>query len=119
MKDYFSKDFKNLLYGLLEKNSRKRLTLQRAKEHAFFKKINWENFEKKVGLKPPIKPNNGKKNMSVKQQDKDTLISESMPSPILDRKSNMEEANKKYRKGHTLFKGFTYIEGKDNKNKET
>ena len=51
----FSKDFTDLLQGLLKKNQSKRLTLNQIKEHKFFKKLNWGSvLEKKK--KPPIKP---------------------------------------------------------------
>lgn len=46
MKDYFSKTFVSLLEGLLEKNIAKRLTLAKAKQHPFFKSIDWEKLEK-------------------------------------------------------------------------
>jgi len=42
MKEYFSKDFKRLLYGLLDKNVSQRLTLSEAMNEPFFKKINWD-----------------------------------------------------------------------------
>lgn len=55
MKEYFSSDFKNLLYGILEKDTRKRLTLEQIMQHPFFKRLDWAKVEKKK-LKPPFKP---------------------------------------------------------------
>ena len=54
-KDYFSKNFKSLLQGLLYKNPEKRLTLEKAKQHPFFEGINWEDLLAKK-LKSPLKP---------------------------------------------------------------
>mmetsp|Transcript_41673 Transcript_41673/g.63677 ORF Transcript_41673/g.63677 Transcript_41673/m.63677 type:complete len:151 (-) Transcript_41673:501-953(-) len=45
VKDYFSKDFKRLLEGLLHKNPHRRLTLGQAKAHPFFKKMNWQQIQ--------------------------------------------------------------------------
>lgn len=55
MKDYFSKDFKSLLSGLLEKNPRRRLTLKQCKSHPFFKKIDLDQVLKR-SIKAPINP---------------------------------------------------------------
>ena len=41
MKDYFSKDFTDLLDRLLTKNPDKRLGCCTIKHHAFFKSVNW------------------------------------------------------------------------------
>lgn len=55
MKDWFSRDFSNLLEGLLDKNPKTRLTLDKVKKHKFFAKTNFDDiFNKK--MKPPIKP---------------------------------------------------------------
>jgi serine/threonine-protein kinase HSL1, negative regulator of Swe1 kinase len=40
-KDYFSKDFQELIFALLEKNTRRRLTIDGVFKHPFFKKVNW------------------------------------------------------------------------------
>ena len=55
MKDYFSKNFKSLLNGLLAKKIPQRLTVHTAKQHPFFKSIDWEKLVKGE-LKPPIRP---------------------------------------------------------------
>ena len=55
MKDYFSNNFKSLLNGLLDKNEKTRLSLSDAKQHPFFKGVNW--FEVlQCSLKAPIDP---------------------------------------------------------------
>lgn len=56
MRDYFTNEFKDLLQGLLNKNTKKRFNIHQTKKHPFFKNINWKNFEKKVNLNPPIRP---------------------------------------------------------------
>lgn len=56
MRDFFSKDFTRLLYGMLNKDPDQRMCIHEIQKHPFFKKIEWENFENKIGLKPPIKP---------------------------------------------------------------
>ena len=56
MKDYFSKQFTNLLEGLLKKDPNKRLTLEQAKKHKFFADLNWDDLLAKK-IKPPFKPN--------------------------------------------------------------
>lgn len=42
LKDYFSKNFTNLLEGLLNKRPQKRMTIDQIKNHPFFKDIVWE-----------------------------------------------------------------------------
>lgn len=54
MKEYFSKDFESLLLGLCSKDVRSRLTLEEAKAHPFFKKVNWGELLEKVA-KAPLK----------------------------------------------------------------
>lgn len=54
MKDYFSRDFVSLLEGLCSKNVKTRLTLEQAKAHPFFKKVNWNELLEKVA-KAPLK----------------------------------------------------------------
>ena len=56
MKDYFSNEFKGLLYGILNKDPDRRMKIPEIQKHSFFKKIDWNAMEKKIGLKPPIKP---------------------------------------------------------------
>ena len=56
MKDYFSKDFKRLMYGLLDKSIQSRFTLDDVMKEPFFKRIDWTKMEEKIGMKPPIKP---------------------------------------------------------------
>ena len=55
MPSYFSKNFKSLLDGLLAKNPRFRLTLEKVKSHAFFKGYDWEKVFN-LEYKPPINP---------------------------------------------------------------
>lgn len=54
MKPYFSKQFQSLLQGLCEKNVNKRLTLDQAKDHPFFQKVDWKDLLDKVA-KAPLK----------------------------------------------------------------
>ena len=56
MKDFFSKEFKDLLTGLLDYNPARRLTIPQIKEHPFFKKVDWDKVLKKNNGKAPIKP---------------------------------------------------------------
>ena len=43
MKDYFSKDFSDLLHQTLNKQEDKRLGLDEIKAHKFFKNVNWDD----------------------------------------------------------------------------
>lgn len=55
MKDYFSKAFRSLIEGLLQKNPKFRLTIPQIKEHPFFKKVKWTEVPL-CQQKPPLKP---------------------------------------------------------------
>jgi serine/threonine protein kinase len=68
MKDYFSKDFIDLLHGLLEKDVKKRFNIDDVLCHPFFKKVDWDKIQLKQGLKPPLKPNL-KKNLNVSKKE--------------------------------------------------
>jgi serine/threonine protein kinase len=63
LKDYFSKEFSDLLHRLLEKKEVARLSLRDARNHPFFKKIDWEKMESGENLKAPIKPASATKNI--------------------------------------------------------
>ena len=59
MKDFFSKEFKDLLTGrasLITIQQGDRLTIPQIKEHPFFKKVDWNKVLKKNNGKTPIKP---------------------------------------------------------------
>ena len=70
MKDYFSNDFKDLLYGLLDKSIHDRISIEDIMTSPFFKKVNWDLMEQKKGLKPSIKP---KANNTIKLTKADKL----------------------------------------------
>jgi len=80
MKEYFSKDLKSLLEGLLEQDVKNRLTLIQAMKHPFFKKVDWEKLEEKRGLKPPIKPK-AINNMKTTKADILELQDEAVKTP--------------------------------------
>lgn len=68
MKDYFSNDFKDILYKILDKSINSRIGLDEIMRHPFFKKVNWDQLGTAIGLKPPIKPN-VKKAINVTKAD--------------------------------------------------
>mmetsp|Transcript_27851 Transcript_27851/g.42130 ORF Transcript_27851/g.42130 Transcript_27851/m.42130 type:complete len:178 (+) Transcript_27851:812-1345(+) len=85
MKDYFSKKFRNLLEGLLQKNPKRRLTLAQARSHEFFKGLNTADmllYKVKAPIKPKIKSNLDVKHFDQKiiQQDIMALTSTTMNS---------------------------------------
>lgn len=107
VKDYFSKDFCDLLFKILEKNPNKRLTIEQIKAHPFFKKVDWAQVASMKGLKPPLKPkvdkNCKKFNLKfLKELKRDALGLEDMQDPNYYVKIDQQ-----------LFKKFTYIK-KDN-----
>ena len=53
--DYLSPEAFSLVKGLLEKDPRKRMTIQEAKKHAFFRDLDWEDVHRRK-LTPPIVP---------------------------------------------------------------
>ena len=59
IRDYFSKDFKNLIERLLEIDVLRRLKIDDVIKHPFFKKIDFTKLENKL-VKPPFKPKIGK-----------------------------------------------------------
>lgn len=105
MRDYFSKHFKNLIYGLLEKNPERRLTLQQAKEHPFFKGVDWNNLGK---LKAPIDPQS-KNEFDVKNIDRQLLQMDIVSQQDM---AQTEQSNPTYRQNKQFqleqFNKFTY-----------
>ena len=73
MKDFFSKEFKELLQGLLDYNPTRRLTIPQIKEHAFFKKMDWDKVLAKNCGKAPIKPNTSNNNTKISIKDRGLL----------------------------------------------
>jgi len=67
---YISKEGKDLLNQLLNKRPEKRITIEKVKQHDFFKGIDWEKLRRKE-LTPPIQ--------------------------LLDDQSNDEEENEEYK----------------------
>jgi serine/threonine protein kinase len=55
MKDYFSKNLKNLLTGLLEKAPCNRFGVEEIKKHPFFADTDWDKVYNKQ-YTPPLKP---------------------------------------------------------------
>ena len=74
MKDYFSKDFESLLQGLCAKDVKRRMTLEQAKNHPFFKNVNWTDLVDKVA-KAPLKTK-VKTQFDSKNFDKDIMKQE-------------------------------------------
>jgi serine/threonine protein kinase len=85
VKDYFSKDFKHLLYGVLNKDPERRMDIKEIQKHKFFKDIDWEAMDKKVGLKPPIKPKVAN-SLKVTNADKMVMSDECKPSPLIPKR---------------------------------
>jgi len=108
MKDYFSKDFRRLIYGLLEKSIDNRITLDEVMREPFFKKIDWDKLEDKNDIKPPIKPNKIN-SMKVTKENKMIMRDECVPTPtgflnrqLTARKTDADDKLKMFRK-------FTFI----------
>lgn len=85
MKDYFSNDFKHLLYGILTKDPDRRMDIAEIQKHKFFKSIDWNAMENKIGLKPTIKPKIANA-LKVTNADKLVLSDECKPSPKIPKR---------------------------------
>lgn len=75
MPKYISKDAKDLLNQLLNKRPDKRITLDKVKQHEFFKGLDWDKLSRKE-LSPPVHLKNeeaeelkGDEYMFLKQND--------------------------------------------------
>ena len=96
MKEYFSSDFKNLMYGVLEKDYKKRLTLGQIMQHPFFKKLDWAKVEKKK-LKPPFKPKS-LHSLKISKADQMVLQDELQTSPSNGEYMRSDSTNQSFKK---------------------
>ena len=79
MRDFFSKEFRSLLEGLLDYNPQRRLTIAQIKTHPFFAKVDWDKVLAKNNGKPPIKPNTANNNTRINIKDRNLLALDADP----------------------------------------
>ena len=87
----------------MQKDVDKRLTLDQAKKHPFFKSINWDNVITKKELKAPIKPK-VKNESDIRNIDKHITKQDVMNSSLGStfNKNHLESVNNRF------FQNFSY-----------
>jgi serine/threonine protein kinase len=101
---YISKEAKDLLNQLLNKKPEKRITLDKVKQHEFFKNIDWDKLYKKE-INPPIHLKNEEQAEEESEKNDELAFLKQAENKFNDRDYNQDN------KLQNRLKQFTFIGG--------
>lgn len=110
MPRYISREAKDLLNQLLSKRPEKRITLEKAKQHEFFKGLDWEKLRRKE-VKPPVVLKSDDEQLEEGEQNEEYLFLKKQEAKFKDRDYTKDNQLQNRLKQFTFIAGQAPFEG--------